>query len=187
VIQSAENVDHYIGVFGYKDCSYTLNLALSQFCPNACTSPSQGTCLNGHCLCTPGWAGEDCSVPSNTLTIGSTVIGSVIGGQWTYYSLEVEAGYEVTVFMREGSTSGFLWLFGARDGFPNMGSYDFADTESNTPVHRLTFTPPFPMHVQIGVFGSPLSLVGTAYDYQIVAWQASFPYGRTTPVNVVPA
>ena len=174
VIETPDSVDYYIGAFGYKDCAYTLSLAISRFCPNSCTNPSQGSCVNGHCLCYTGWTGDDCSVPSNALTIGTTTIGTVLGGQWSFYSLSVRAGYEVTVVMREGSSTGYLWLFGSRDAFPSMGSYDFADMESNTPVHHISFTPPFPMNVQIGVFASPLSLGGMAYDYKIVAWQASF-------------
>ena len=174
IIESPAYVDYYIGTFGYKECSYTLSISISQSCPNACTSPSKGTCLNGHCVCNSGWTGDDCSVPSNSLAIGSTAIGTVLGGQWMFYSLNVKAGYEVTVFMREGSSTGYLWLFGSRDGFPSMGSYDLADMESNTPAHRISITPTFEMTIQVGVFASPLTFVGQSYDYKIVAWQADF-------------
>jgi hypothetical protein len=165
---------YYIGVYGYKACSYLLQIQSSRNCPNSCTDANHGVCQQGHCICKDGWTGDDCSVPNNALTIGTTITSYLYAGNWSYYSVAVKAGYEVTILLRELDSVGFLWLYESRDPFPSMIVYDYADTESNTATHRIVFTPVSDQSAQIGVFASPFTRPSVSYGFKLVVWQASF-------------
>jgi len=165
---------YYIGVFGYKPCSYSLKVQSSRNCPNSCTNPTHGYCQQGHCICQDGWTGEDCSIPNNLITIGSTLSSTLYAGNWSYYSVAVKADYEVTILMRELDSDGFLWLYESRDPSPSMVLYDYADTESNTATHRIVFKPESDMIAHIGVFASPFTRPDVSYGFKLVVWQASF-------------
>eukprot|EP01133_Synstelium_polycarpum_P004120 gene4120-4811_t len=53
-----------VQVDGQSHSSFAfIYLAADKKCPNGCTSPAQGTCMNGVCLCNADWNGAlDCSV-----------------------------------------------------------------------------------------------------------------------------
>jgi hypothetical protein len=172
VIESPSFVYYYIGVFGYKACYYNLKIHLSSSCPNACSS--HGECQYGHCVCESGWSGADCSTEDNHLAIDSTMTSSVFSGAWRYFNVDVKAGYQVTILMREMNSVGYLWLYEQRDTSPSMASFDHFDTESNTPTHRIVFTPGSDYRTQIGVFGAPTSKPNEEYGFKIVVWQPSF-------------
>lgn len=165
---------HYIGVLGYKECRYTLKTHVTKDCPNDCTDLDHGVCQDGHCLCKEGYTGDDCSEDLGQLTLDTTVEGVAPANEWVYYQVDVKAGLEVTILMRETNSTGYLWLYESRDGYPSMASYDNSDTETNSNTHDVVFTPESDVTVQIGVFGSPLTVPGNVYGYKLVVWQASF-------------
>eukprot|EP00008_Paramoeba_atlantica_P003434 CAMPEP_0201480230 /NCGR_PEP_ID=MMETSP0151_2-20130828/4746_1 /ASSEMBLY_ACC=CAM_ASM_000257 /TAXON_ID=200890 /ORGANISM="Paramoeba atlantica, Strain 621/1 / CCAP 1560/9" /LENGTH=577 /DNA_ID=CAMNT_0047862015 /DNA_START=122 /DNA_END=1855 /DNA_ORIENTATION=- len=181
-IESPSFETYHIGVLGYKTCAYSLVTSVSLDCPNSCTDANHGTCQDGHCLCKDGWTGDDCSEQMNLLQLDSTVTSSIPANEWKYYSFNAKMGYEVTILLRELNSTGFLWLYEARDSFPTMAEYDNSDTESNMQVHDIVFTPESDIVAYIGVFASPLSIQGQMYGYKLVAWQASG-LGVRTPVR----
>jgi hypothetical protein len=70
----AVNVDWFIGVFGFQQTAYTIKIrALSSSCPprlNDCNG--HGQCVNNQCVCTAGFAGDDCSTGTKTTLVGVT-------------------------------------------------------------------------------------------------------------------
>ena len=183
VIENPSFEVHNIGVYGYKTCSYSIFTHLSGECPNSCTDSNHGTCDDGHCICKDGWTGDDCSRQMNNIDLDTTIESSVVADHWKYYSFDAKMGYEVVIFMRELNSTGFLWLYESRNSFPSTAEYDNADTETNSEVHNIVFTPDSDMVVYVGVFGSPLSIELQLYGFKLVAWQASN-LGASAPLRL---
>ena len=163
--------DYYIGVFGYKECSYTLTTQMSQECPEKCEE--HGSCHNGRCDCNDGWAGDDCSVEATVLQLAAPLKEEkVVNGEWRYYSFEAVKGYDVIVLLRElGDDIGSVWLYQARDQFPSLGYSDNSDNSVTHAVHSIQFTPLSDMTVYLGVYGSPVGVEGDENDYELEVWQ----------------
>jgi hypothetical protein len=173
-IEDPAQATYYIGVFGYKECAYSLKIHATTLCPNSCTSSSQGTCVNSHCECKTGWSGQDCSVPDNKLDNGVTEKSNIAVDQWEYWAFEAKAGATVSILMKELNSTGFLWLFANQQSFPTLAAYDYSDVETNMNVHSIHFVPTNDGAISIGVYGGPIAIPNSLYAYDLSAWQANF-------------
>jgi hypothetical protein len=163
-----------VGVYGYRTCTYTITFGLTYDCPNNCGG--HGQCEEGHCLCESGWGGDDCSDKTGQLTNGVPVENTVDSfyNIWRYYTFEVDADYDVTILMKETNSTGYLWLYESRDDFPDQTNYDNADTETNSYIHDISYTPVNKETSYIGVCTNPLAPPENVYGFKLEAYQAGF-------------
>ena len=173
-IEDPAQAVYYIGVYGYHTCAYTLKTHLTVNCPNGCTDPSKGTCVDSHCECKDGWTGDDCSVADNLLDNGVTEKSNIAMGQWEYWQFNAKGGLSVNIVMKELNSTGFVWLYVSQQGFPTLSVYDAADVETNTATHGLHIRPTNDGAVTIGIFGSSFAIPEALYAYDVSAWQADF-------------
>jgi len=166
----------YIGINGYTTCDYRLKVFSSNQCIGGCGQ--HGRCsTSGRCICDQGWTGMYCEERTNTLRNGVPVLNqTIMEGDWHYYQFTlVNATSQLNAVIKEYDSEGFVWLFVAAGGNPSLISYDEADTETNTAIHRIKIefeTPRINTQFFIGVYGSPFALRNTNYD--IVVWTPPF-------------
>lgn len=171
----------WIGVFGYKEATYTLRPTVSTACPGSppCSGSDKGTCINGVCQCKPGYSGPTCSLSDNSISNGQTLSGSIQGGQnWIYYTLAVPQPTTYLAFdLKEKNTNGVLWLFVSKGvQAPSLRVYDYGDHNTGTSVHRIAV----PLNSAqsgswtIGVFSNPFSFPEQTLNYTLSAWASPF-------------
>jgi len=165
----------YIGVYGWSECTYNIQLFESDACPYNCNG--RGTCDSNSnvCICNAGWTGIACESALAGLQNGIIGTGSVTENNWNYYSYSVTNSGSLHVLLKETSTSGALWLYVAKT-YPTIRSYLYADTETNTNIHILAIDldEDETAVYQIGVYGNPYLLENQVGTYQLIAWAPDF-------------
>jgi len=164
----------YVGVYGFKECTYEVNGVITQHCPNNCTLESHVTCHRGHCVCLDNWVGSDCSVKSIPIENGVMTSSTLRSGKWKYFHFNATAGTLVTVAMAEKNSEGILWLFQSLSGAPTLSGFDQANVDTNTAYHRVVTNSLEPSRLSIGVFGSMLGSPNVDYHFSLVVWQSRF-------------
>jgi hypothetical protein len=166
----------YFGVYGWSTCSFTITIVETNACLPGCNT--HGQCISGTCICNDGWAGEACDQSSAVLLSNTVQSGTISGGRasWKYYTYTSHPNStSVHVALKELETDGWLWVFVSRD-IPTLREYDYADTETNTPTHRinidLTQEAQFNTY-HIGVYANPYSL-SRDIPFKIIAWSPDF-------------
>jgi hypothetical protein len=162
----------YIGVYGYRECTYDLNVKITKLCLNNCTDALHGTCRHGLCNCIGDWVGADCSVKAVEMNNSVVEYGSLRSGSWNFYRFLVTPETKCTIVMSERESKGVLWLFASLRNTPTHTIADWSSNEQNTDIHRLRINVEESRNVTIGVFGSVLGSVSIEYKYQIVVWQS---------------
>lgn len=192
-----ETFPRWIGVFGFQSCTYSLSTYLTTSCD--CSPSSHGKCSSGSnmCVCSKGWAGQDCTVPVLSLDNSSPRQDTVATNQWAYYSFSVpmrdssggRIGSNVAVVVKELDTEGgnaWVYLTQGVDAAPTRKVYDWKDEATDSPLHVLnidtsdfTVNPPSPMATayrtfNVGVWGSPFLPVGLNQTYQLEVYYSDF-------------
>ena len=170
-IENPSLASWYVGIYGYRPCTYQLSALITQRCPNDCTDQDHGTCNNGHCVCKDNWTGDDCSYRRGLLTNGVAVTGNIAPGEWVYYTFSARAGSPITIALAETSSTGYVWLYESFSGNPTLNSYDSESSEINTSLHRNVIRVPADGYLNIGVYGSILGHSGSTYEFSVVAYQ----------------
>jgi len=157
VIDQVEDVDYYVGIFGYAICHYTLRYSESTQCD--CTADSHGHCegTSAKCECDSGWTGEYCDRQIVQLQNNVVRKDSVGNNEWNYYEITVDSSL-FAVAVSEENTSGMVWVYLSTSGaFPTPGNYDYMD--SSYSPHELHVTYPTAQLVtyRIGVYGAPFA------------------------------
>jgi hypothetical protein len=173
-INNPSDIYWYFGVYGYHACQYNITVSLDASCPGTPVCSGHGTCVSGICVCSSGYSGQACDTTGNSLINGRTSSGNLTQFSWNYYTVSVVNTTYLVVDLKEGISSGFIWLYASKNSIPDTRNYDYSDQETNTQYHRLriTFDQPQNSVWQIGVYGNPFSQ-GTM-PYQIAAWYTPF-------------
>jgi len=166
----------YIGINGYTTCEYRMKVYTSNQCIGGC-GPHGRCSTTGRCICDQGWTGTYCDERTNILRNGAPVLNQTISeGIWHYYQFTLtNLTSQLNVAIKEHDSEGFVWLFVSAGGNPTLISYDEADTETSTTVHRIKLEFDTPRQFTtffIGVYGSAFALRDTTYD--IVVWTPPF-------------
>jgi len=169
----------FVGVYGYKECSYELNVNVSHACLNNCTSEDNGVCVDGSCKCKGEWFGRDCGSKIIPLLNGEAVNASINKGEWHFYQFQAIRGPKVTVLLAEDNSVGALRLYQSSHKIPTLATYDFVDTTPTASTHRIRTSLTTPANITIGVYGGHRgSHSGShrvvAFGYGLVVWQAQF-------------
>jgi len=171
----------YFGIYGYSACAYQIWVTISTQCPGVPPCNNHGTCSNnGQCICNTGYSGSDCSITGNQLprlSNGVSVSGAVnsTSAQWQYYQFNVVNTTFLTIILKETQTTGFVWLYAAKDSTPNLRDYDYSDQGTNSIFHRIhiTFEAATTDTYYFGVYSNPFSNV-PAVPFTIAAWYSPF-------------
>mmetsp|Transcript_21706 Transcript_21706/g.32212 ORF Transcript_21706/g.32212 Transcript_21706/m.32212 type:complete len:613 (+) Transcript_21706:2444-4282(+) len=93
----------FAGVFGFRSCSYTLQVDFVQECSNDCSGDSHGRCLNsnGVCICNPGYIGDWCQIKTTSVEYGETQTGIVQANFWNYYQFSTFTANNIEIFVEE--------------------------------------------------------------------------------------
>jgi len=164
----------FVGVYGYKECTYLLSAELTKECPDNCTDEQHGICERGHCQCKEDWISRDCSVKSTLLTNGGIESGSVKSGGWKFYRFAAIPGSKITIVLSEQNSVGVLRMYESLQGVPTLSGFDYSDTDTNSAVHRIRMEVQDSTNLTIGVYGSILGSPNIDYSYQLVVWQSRF-------------
>jgi hypothetical protein len=162
-----------IGVFGFVECAYNITVYETLTCPSGCSG--HGRCFGSSCYCDWGWAGEDCSQRAVMLQSGAPVNGTLVRNRWQYFVLNITSRSAFDVVLRERDSVGAVWIFADFIYYPDLRIHSFADTHTNTNIHRLSTTSDYPFfwnYLYIGVYGSPYLLNPTTF--QLIGWVPPF-------------
>jgi len=167
----------FIGVYGYRTCSYTVTVNLQNTCPGNPPCSGHGDCTSsGLCQCNSGYAGLNCSLPVVSLSSGATLTGLQVAlNGWNYYALSVVNSSFVSVGIKETSTIGYLWLFTSKGQMPDLRNYEFQDQDTNSKYHHvhMEFSEPQSDTWIIGVYANPFA-TGTTVQFSLSAWYSPF-------------
>jgi hypothetical protein len=165
----------YIGIFGWKTCTYTFRVDLSSSCPNNCNN--HGSCNSeGICVCEPGFSGVDCSQTADYLQNNVVVSGSVSNNQWAYYFFTLLQSESVYFHVRELDGSvGEVGLYVSKD-VPDLHNYEYASASTQESVHRVSihFASEETVTYQVGVYGGPFIQQNRRVNFQLVAYSPDF-------------
>jgi hypothetical protein len=137
-------------------------------CSAACV---HGTCLiSGGCTCDTGWAGPLCDMSSAVLVPGTPAAGSVMLGQWVYFTYQgLASGLSAT--LTEDTTTGLVWAYLGAGQTPTQSSNLAADENTQSASHSVThtFASPGTQTWYVGAYGQPAIASAT----QAVAFQVT--------------
>jgi len=143
----------YVGIYGFLQCNFTITITLQGTCPNACSG--NGNCLNGNCICNPGFYGDDCSKRVTAITINNPAISdSVADSQWKYYSFNFQATPqkdELLITLGQ-TTTGDADLYVKFQNIPSAIQYDYSNITVKQ-VSTISMTEPSSGVWIIGVHG----------------------------------
>lgn len=127
-------------------------LTAAQRCPEGCEN---GNCVAGACKCSPGWIGNDCSIPLTELVSGQSVEATVETNAWNYYHMQVVSGaLSVTlVGIDTDDSDSDCDLFVKYSKLPTAYDYDGRDTGWGSNAH-VEIKDATPGDWYVGVFGS---------------------------------
>jgi len=155
----------YFGVFGYKDCTYTVSLDAGAECPNDCSH--RGPCNGGNtCNCNPGYSGDYCQTRNAPLTNGAVDSGYVRYNSWNYYTYPTNSEDNLIVTLMETNeyeaSDCDLYIKAGQN--PTRFLYDYQEIGNNQNT-SLSVNDPGQATWYIGVFGwSECSYSITAYE-----------------------
>ena len=91
-IPDAQPGNYIAGVYGFTDCSYTIQASFSSPCPNDCSN--HGTCNSEQmCECGSGYLGEDCGVVVVTPGVESQGYAPDLFS-WSYFAFVADKYYQ---------------------------------------------------------------------------------------------
>jgi hypothetical protein len=177
VVRDAGNVDWYIGVYGWEECAYSLEIEETILC--SCAENGHGHCETGgeECICDVGYGGDGCTERLNVLVSMEPRTDSVRKYGWKYYTFTVSESTSGTVTLKEKGSTGLLWLFVGFLDYPTLSNYDLSEKKTTTALHEIQFFTPNAQSrtLYIGVYGNPYGLHDDIdLPFDIVTWNAPF-------------
>jgi len=186
-VSSSGLTEWHIGVFGATPCEYALSTSLETACPANCNAREQkGSCVDGHCQCTEGWIGEDCSSAIHELRNGVEETARVTFGKWTYFKF-VSNGSVLVVEHKDTNGDGVAasGLYVSEENYPTLLHSLASDARRSSTSHHVvltrTHTPVFsPISTYfLGVYSFLRNISSSAnesssYPFKIVAWNSPF-------------
>ena len=84
-VSEAKIGDYYIGVYGFKACTYMIAALSVNACPNQCSGASHGVCTSTtSCRCTSRFSGTACETMVSALGYDAPITGYVGSNFWNY-------------------------------------------------------------------------------------------------------
>eukprot|EP01118_Nematostelium_gracile_P008812 TRINITY_DN2930_c0_g1_i1.p1 TRINITY_DN2930_c0_g1~~TRINITY_DN2930_c0_g1_i1.p1 ORF type:complete len:596 (+),score=134.42 TRINITY_DN2930_c0_g1_i1:37-1788(+) len=163
----------YFGIYGYAAVgNYSVGVSLDSNCPNSCSS--RGSCSNGVCYCSTGYAGPDCSQYAPVLNNGVSVTGQINNATtFNYFTFDVTTSSFLTINLQETNSLGFLWLYVSFGYSPSVTNYYTRDTSTGA-NHKIQFQPPVSNTTyQIGVYSNNYAN-NFPLTYSLAAWASPF-------------
>jgi len=130
ITPDAKPTKWYIGIYGFSSCTYHLLVNITHDCPNSCSR--RGRCVNGECLCDPGYFGRDCSGAPVNLPINSTSPArSITTAEWVYYKITNLRSAAMLRFTLTQISNGDADLYFQINKLPGPFNFLFSNTSSN--------------------------------------------------------
>ena len=174
----------YIGIYGWRACTYIMNITETNKCECAAYPNGHGSCAphSSTCICDAGWVGDACDKQVIQLQSQEKRYGdSVTKNSWNYYVMHASQSSEFALTLQEKNTTGYAWIFVSHSEYPTLSVYDYSDKDSHKAVHEISYFTKTPQtgDLYIGVYGSPYmpeSNSGKAYEvvYNIAAFLSDF-------------
>lgn len=88
-----------------------------------------GTCRDNRCHCDSGYAGEDCTVETSSLSSGRPASGALDQGDWAYFTFNVPPGRRWIFVVNETGTNENedCDLYVKYSDYPTLSSFDYRD------------------------------------------------------------
>jgi len=143
----------YIGVYGFKACSFSIEARVKLSCPSKCSN--HGSCNNGspYCTCESGYSGEACETKNAALLNGEEVQGFVSPNFWNYYTYISNSADNMIISINQeetGETDCDVYIKAGSK--PTRFDFDFQNT-SISQNFRLTIPDPGSAAWNIGIYG----------------------------------
>jgi hypothetical protein len=158
---------YYLGFYGYFETNFKWQAVVgtnTRNCPNQCSGPTHGTCLNSRCQCAAGFSGNTCNQMTSDLQVyptPQTVQGHVDANEWNYYSVTPHTTSPLTINVSHVHGQD-CDVYVQRDRNPTRFDFLYRDITYD-PTTTLTITNPLDSTWKIGVMGY------AACDYTISA------------------
>lgn len=167
----------YIGVLGYKSCTFNLTASIDTSSDCSVDCGDHGTCTNGRCVCDENYFGETCqyligSLPQN----GASASASVVPNSWVYYLLPNSTSSVSNIYMKEDNTAGVLRLYSAFGYPPTERDFNNMDN-SSAANHHIYLTNPSndAKNIYVGVYATVNGPSTTdRVKFHISAFQTTF-------------
>jgi len=142
---------YYIGMYGYRACTYSIKLTVQGIsnCDDHCSN--HGTCVDDVCHCSGPFSGSKCETMTSPLTDGISVNGYVDNNQWNYFYADTQTSNNMIIQMHQVG-SGDCDVYIKANDIPTKTSFDLRDIGFSTNFN-LTILNPLGNVWHIGVFG----------------------------------
>jgi len=139
----------YIGVYGFRNTTYTLTATAGMSCPTRCSG--HGTCRGADCDCRTGFSGVSCENMGPDLTWGIAQAGFVSNAAWNYYHVRPNTGRNLQINVRQVS-GGDCDLYAKAGALPTKLDYSARDVGTMQDFTLIISNPSDEMWY-LGVFG----------------------------------
>jgi len=141
----------FVGVYGWRGCSYTIKATSQSQCPNLCSL--RGTCSGSGCQCWSGFTGSMCETMSATMPQSTWVSGFVENNAWNYYRYNASSADNMLISIAQNSSIvADCDLFVKQGSLPTRFVYDYRDTGIQQQFN-LSINDPGQAVWYIGVYG----------------------------------
>ena len=132
ILENARAGTYYAGVYGYYTCRYNITVKEEVGCIDNCNG--NGQCVQGVCQCYTDYTGPTCATPYRRLASGSSLLGEVAQGKWSYYFSDITtAGVSLMWNMSQvGETSGDCDMYLKYEAMPTLWVWDLANVSLGT-------------------------------------------------------
>ena len=132
VVPVDESGRYYVGVYGYKGCSYHLRLNVQSECPNSCHK--HGQCVEGACVCNDNYYGSQCQHEVRAMDPDTDYSATVYYQSWIYYSYTTTQVIDEIdwVLTKRGSSSQDADIYLRGESPPTLWDWDLANITLGT-------------------------------------------------------
>jgi len=132
--------DWYIGIHGFRACSYVLLVSTAGECPNQCSGRTHGMCNGNACTCNAAYSGDYCQTRNAPLHNGEGDVGYVSASSWNYFSYRTNSIANLMISISQ-SGDGDCDLYAKAGAVPTRVDYDASDVGT---LQNFTLTIPDP-------------------------------------------
>lgn len=142
----------YIGIYGYRGCSFTMNVISdsSNGCRSECSH--HGRCSHNSCSCDRGYSGNLCERKDDRLENLESEDGYVSNGVWNYYTFQANSANNVDIHVHQTSSTADCDLYVANGRDPSLYDFDYADVSYDQDFDVIVSQPSTDVWT-VGVYG----------------------------------
>jgi len=147
----AKEGNWYIGVYGFKQCDYLLQVTSNtQQCVSQCSQ--HGQCTSSSCVCQAPFNGQYCENKTAPLSLNEQATGYLDQNIWNYYTFSSSHQDNIIITVTQTTTGGDCDLYVRFDGPPSRWQFDYIHITTENPF-SLTVPNALGKVIHIGLFG----------------------------------